>query len=570
MNLGERRRQLAILRALGATRTQVTLLLLRETVVLGFTGTVLAIGTGTVLAMALLRIMAEIMGVAAPELGWSAESFLFALALGPGMALAATLLPARRAGRRAPLEDLVHRRADPGEDFRRWPAILGLALLASTGILVLGHGWSFFPPSFSPALMAGAAAIYLVGCILVIPLCLGSLLGFAKGLLKLILGMEGGLALRQLDRHRARTSLTVGVLVIAIVFAIAFGNSLLKGIRDIHDWLDHVAYADFYIRGSMPDVTTMITGAALPETLGAEIGACEGVERVDKFRWVPAQIAGRQVLVLVLTFSPDRPLPLHLVMGDRFAALNGLLRGDVVVGGTTLAKRLEVEIGDDIALETGQGPRRLRVAGITNEYNGGGMALYMDWGNAQRFFELQGVHSFLVTARPGAAPVVAEHLQALCRDRGLIFQSTAGLRDWFDRRIAGTVVFCWSLMSLVFVVASLGIVNTLTMNVLEQTRELGVLRAMGMKGGQVRKMILSEALAMGIISLLPGVLLGTGLAYLMALSAEPLQGHRHDFRLDLGFMCASIVAALVIAVVAGFLPARRAARLQVIQALQYE
>jgi putative ABC transport system permease protein len=163
-----------------------------------------------------------------------------------------------------------------------------------------------------------------------------------------------------------------------------------------------------------------------------------------------------------------------------------------------------------------------------------------------------------------------EQLQAFCRDRGLSLQSHADFRAWFDRKIDGTVAICWTLMMLVFVVASFGVVNTLTMNVLEQTRELGVLRALGMQRGQLRKVILAQAVALGVTSLGPGIVVGIALAYVMNLAAEPLQGHTIEFRIEPALVAACCTAALVIAVLAAAFPARRAARLQVIRALQYE
>jgi putative ABC transport system permease protein len=136
--------------------------------------------------------------------------------------------------------------------------------------------------------------------------------------------------------------------------------------------------------------------------------------------------------------------------------------------------------------------------------------------------------------------------------------------------VSGVVGFYWALLALVLVVASLGIVNTLTMNVLEQTRELGVLRAIAFTRGQVRRMVLAQAVALGVISLVPGIGLGIGLAYLMNLATHPVIGQRVAFRLDGWFVVCCGVATLVIALLAAFFPARRAARLRIIQALQYE
>src|SRR5262249_53092729 len=111
---------------------------------------------------------------------------------------------------------------------------------------------------------------------------------------------------------------------------------------------------------------------------------------------------------------------------------------------------------------------------------------------------------------------------------------------------------------------------TLTMNVQEQTRELGVLRAIGMRRGQVAKMVVAQAITLGVLSLLLGVSGGIIIAYLMNLATRPFSGHEVTFALHGVFIAGCAVAGLGVALLASLLPARRAARLHVIQALHYE
>jgi putative ABC transport system permease protein len=136
--------------------------------------------------------------------------------------------------------------------------------------------------------------------------------------------------------------------------------------------------------------------------------------------------------------------------------------------------------------------------------------------------------------------------------------------------IAGVINSAWVLLALVFVVASLGITNCLTMNVLEQTRELGILRAMAMKRRQVCKMILSQALAIGVISTPPGVFLGGLLGYGMTNANYAVNGMKIPYALEPALLLGCIGMALVVAVLASLPPARRAGRLTIIRALQYE
>jgi putative ABC transport system permease protein len=566
INLTERRRQLAILRALGVTRGQLTGLLLREAALLGLTGTALGIGAGYVLAVGVLGVWQQLLGgVRLPELRWTNEALLLALLFGPGMALAATWLPARLAGRRAPLLDLLARGGVHREEPRRWPAYLGLTLVGVhlIGVAGLGQGW------LAPSLLAPIMPVGIVGCVLAIPLVIGPLLRLATSLLERPLGLEGRLALRQLGRRPARTSLTVGILSIAIFVSIGVSHALVGSIRDTRDWSRRVAAADFYVRGSIPDGAYAVTVAGLPERLERDLAQIEGVERVDKLNWILARAHGQRVVVLACTIAPGRRLPLDLVDGDPPVVVRGLVHGEVVVG-TALAQKLRLGVGDEIVLETRLGPRRLRIAGTANEYTIDGMALYLEWRAAKRLFGVEGVHVFPITAERGRAATVAGHLETLCRERHLLVQSRAELRGYIDQLVMRVAGLVWALLALVFVVAALAIVNTLTMNVLEQTRELGILRAVGLQRRQLRKLVLAQALTLAVISLVPGTVIGLILAYLFNKLSHDVLSHAVAFRVDFAFVAGCLAVATAVTLLAALLPARRAARLQVVQALQYE
>jgi putative ABC transport system permease protein len=252
---------------------------------------------------------------------------------------------------------------------------------------------------------------------------------------------------------------------------------------------------------------------------------------------------------------------------QRFA--RRLADGEVVLG-TALAQRLGVGIGADVLLQTGLGPRALRVAGTANEYTIDGMALYMEWHVARRLFQVEGVHVFSVTARTGMAATLAENLKTFCGERTLILQSQQELRGYIDQAVGRIAGMVWALMALVFVVAALAVINTLTMNVLEQTRELGLLRAIGLKRGQLGKLILAQALAIGLLSIAPGTIIGLVFAYVFNVVSHSLLAHAVAFRIDTALVAGCVAATMVTTVLAAIVPARRAARLEIIQALQYE
>jgi putative ABC transport system permease protein len=564
LNLGERRKQIAVLRSLGASRAQVLRLLLRETVLLGLAGTVAGCGGGVALAAGLNYAMQQFLGIARPGLRLNAEPFLLAVLLGPITSLAAACLPAWRASRRPPLAELLPGHAQTEELLPRRIWQVGLLLLTLGLGLEIGLWSDWFSQAIGRALLAPALALLLIGCVLALPLVVDPLLNLA-GLLPL--GLEGRLAAQQLARHRGRTSLTSGVLFLALVVAIAFGQSLQTTLRDLRHWYRQTIVADFLVRGAMPD-TSFLLAPALPESLAEEIHQCDGVAAVDRIAFLPAEVKDQPVLVLARTFAGDRSLPLDLQEGDEITVRARLPAGEAVLG-TGLAQRLGLHRGDVFPLTTPQGVREVRIAGTAVEYASGGLALYLEWEAARNLLDLPGVHVFLVSARPGNTPALGAALRGFCERHHLLLQSNADLRALIDAMVGRVTGVLWGLMAVAFAVASLGIVNTLTMNVYDQTREFGLLRALGLKRSQVGKVVLVQAVLLAGISLLPGALAGVALAYAIHRASASWAGPQAAFQIDGLLVLGSCVLAVVMAVLAAASPARQAVRLSVTQALHH-
>jgi putative ABC transport system permease protein len=564
LNLGERRKQIAVLRSLGASRAQVMRLLLRETAVLGLAGTAGGCTVGVALALGLNYAMQQFLGLALPRLQWGVEPFLLAALLGPVTSIVARCLPAWRASRRPPLAELLPGHAQGEELLPRGVCRVGLFLLAAgLGLEIsLWHGHS--SQSAGRTLLVPTLALLLVGCVLALPLVLEPMLTLAGAL---PLGLEGRLAVQQLARHPGRTSLTIGVLFLALVVAIAFGQSLRTTLRDLRNWYRQTIVADFLVRGAMPDAS-FVLAPALPETLGEEISGCDDAAVVDHIAFVPAEIENQPVLVLARTFAGDQPLPLNLQTGDENTVRARLSAGEAVLG-TGLAQRLGLHPGDAFKLTTRDGVREVRIAATAVEYAGGGLALYLEWNTARRLLDVPGAHVFLVSSKAGRTSSLGVALRGFCERHHLMLQSNADLRDLIDSMVGRVTGVLWGLMALAFAVASLGIVNTLTMNVHDQTREFGLLRALGLKRHQVGRIVLTQAALLAGISLLPGSLVGVGLAYAIHRSSASWAGPQAAFQIDGLLVLGCCVLAVVMAVLAAGLPARRAVRLLVAQALHH-
>lgn len=568
MNLGERRRQIAILRSIGATRRQILSMVLREAVVLGTVGTLAGIVLGLLLAQAMVSALLPALGLSSPILELTAAPFLFAAVVGPGISLAASYFPARLASRRAPLPELLGIGAIRGERVRYWPAVVGLAAIVANLFILIAFFNDLIPSDWLDLYIPAGMTSFLVGSVLVLPLLLGPLSAVVHGLVGAAFGSTGRLALKQLRRLPNRTALTVGVLVIAMVVTIGMGNTILSNIADIEDWHNRAITADFFVRSVMPNLGTML---APPVDAAAreKIARLPGIETVERISFFPSHSGNEKFLLLARDFESARPLPLDLEKGDPEEVQRRLKEGEVVVA-SVLSKRLGVGPGDPIKLPTRKGQVEVRVCGVTTDYTVGGMVFYADWEATKDLLQHEDVDALLVCAEPGKMAAAEEHLREFCKSENLQLQSTAELHAVIDGLVGRVAGFLWALMALSFLVASMGIVNTLTMNVLEQTRQIGVLRAIAMTRRQIRRLIFAQAAAVGFLALLPGVLAGIGLAYLVHLTNSVVLGNPVGFSVHGGFVLACAAAAVLTSIAAAIPPAERAARLNVCQALQYE
>jgi putative ABC transport system permease protein len=484
----------------------------------------------------------------------------------------ATYFPARSAGRRSPLAELRDERgATPTHDGqpRRWPGRLGIGLLALYALAYAVIMSGRLPGSVFMILLPLGTVMLLVAAVLVMPMALPWLSRLVERLLRPALGIEASLAIRQLQHHPTRTTVVVGVLMISVLLSISFGSAILNSLRDIRGWMDHVVAAVDYIVAPTALSGTVLMPVSMPEEYADRISELEGVRRVGKGAMLVSRAAGHRVTIFARSCRPGEHPGFRFVDGDDEKVLQGLRRGEVALG-TTLGQRTGLGSGDRVSIETREGDRTFTIAGMVSDYTTGGMVALFDWDHAERLFNIEGAQFLYVTAEPDNRAPVDQQLRAFCDERNLLLLSKKGFATTVDEMAAGVIGSFWVLLALVFVVASLGITNFLTVNVLEQTRELGILRAVAMKRRQIFKMILSEALAMGMIGAIPGLVLGVLVGYAMTNAYYPVVGLRVQYVLEPVLLVGCVAVALAVAVLASLPPARRAGRLTIIRALQYE
>ena len=564
MSVGERRRQIGILRAIGATKRQVGWMILREAIGISVLAAALGCLLGVYGAEVISNAMEKMSQVTLPGAKITWQPFAIAVSIGIVVSIVGAFLPARRASSVHPIEairaiETSHNQEVIAATFRACLAALAL------GIIILTAAIMGYLPLGGDVV---ALVVLLLAVVLIIPSVLGSISKLLVACMRPFLGVESELARRQLTQHVGRSALTIGVLFIAISTTTGMAGNVLDNVKNVRNWYTRAIIGDFFVRSTNPDISTG-AAAVMPDDIEAKLQQVSGIESIDAIRYVSARSGENSILVVVRNFVGKPTDFFDLVEGTPEGALEGLREGKVVVG-TVLSQRLGLHTGDKIPLETKDGTRELEIAATTNEYFAGGLTLYLHSDTALELLDVSGVDAYVIQADDNRLAEVEKQLQVICQENGIILQSYVQVVDFINNKVNGIIASLWMLLALGCVIAAMGLINTLTMNIIEQTREIGMLRVIAMTRRQVRRMIFAQALILGIIGLVPGALAGIFVSYVISLSAFSILGHNVVFEMRYGLIVGCLVLGMLIVLLASLLPAERAARLKIASALHYE
>ncbi len=563
INITQRRRQLGIMRAIGATRGQISKLIYSEALFTGILGTILGSLLGIVAARYLTNAMGLLYSTDLPAAPLTPLPFILATIFGIGVSLLGAALPARKASHLEPAEAMRTVLSDDIEGVSRTFVIVGMFLIFCACCALAASILGWLPMAHS----IWSSVILLTGIVLVMPAALTPLSAIVATLMRPILRVEGNLARRQLLRNRSRTTLTIGVVFIAVSTGIGLASSVIDNVSDVKNWYRKTIVADFFVRAMAPDMATGL-GADLPDGLGEQVRAVPGITNMDAIRFISTHVGDINAIVVARDYSDTTLQQFDMEEGDPDVVRQQLKDGQVVLG-SVLSERSGLKAGDDVKLETEDGEREYRIAAVANDYHAGGLTMFMQREVAKDTLGVDGVDAYVVKVDHDRLAEAKAALQKLADDNGLLLQSFSEIQQSIDHMMSGVVASLWAMVALGLVVAAFGVANTLTMNVLEQTRELGLLRILAMTRRQVRKMIVAQALMMGLIALVPGILAGVAVAYLINLSTMSIIGHAVEFTIHPLLMAAGLSIGFVIVVCAAWLPAERAARLDLNKALSF-
>jgi putative ABC transport system permease protein len=572
-SVAARRQQIGLLRCVGATRRHVLRLVLGEAALLGAVGTGVGILLGLILARLLLDTVTE-----SAELVFSVRLLRSALDVSPGAialgaaaglvtTLAAALLPARAAAAISPL--VAVRTATPGPVARRWPApgvLLGTTLLAGAALAAqvwLDSGW------------AGNVAAVATDVALV---CLfmrlaGRLSAIVLGPLRGRLGFADRMAVDRLTRIPDQLALAGAVLALGLGLMLMAGTLSRSFEESVLDFIHHQVRADLVV------ASTASTGwieSPLPESIGERLAALPGVARVERARLAEHEFRGERISIDSLdasAFGPDRRSDFVFVAGDPDAALAAVRRGDAVLVSRNFARLFDVGVGTRLALDTPTGRYEPTVAGVVVDYVSPRGSVIIARDTWTHWWNDHTVNRFLVSLAPGTTGEKVRSAIAadVGREEGLKVLTQRELYAYHQDAVRRAFRFTHALEVLPLVVAALGLAEALLAVALDRRRELALLRAAGTTRGQIARSVVAEAAGVGMLGLVGGLAMGGALSVLWVRVNFAYQlGWDLDLHFALGGLPVAVLAAALVSVPAGLLPARHIARLPVLDALRDE
>jgi putative ABC transport system permease protein len=567
MTVVERTREIGMLRALGMTRRQVLGQILAEAAMVGIAGSVLGVGVGLALSRGLMRVMEVVVAQKVQDMQMPLGGLISALLVGVGVTLVAAALPARQASRVSPLEAMRVRGASGDGWFVRRGWIAGVVILAlSLAALAFMPGGGAAQEQMRQMFVMNL----FLGGLLLIPVTVTAAERLLRPVLHRLYGPEGQLGSRNVQRARLRTALTVAALMTGIAMLLSIRAITAAFGGDIRSWIERYIGGDVYVHSSLP----------MQADLGRSIAEVEGVEAVTPIRYLDVKRVlktGKAERLALMAVDPNsyRQVTSFVFSGEqgdpaRLAArLDG---GNAVFISSVLSEKYGLRQGDTIRLATRRGEHDFDVAAVVVDFYNQGLVVQASRKDVKRYFGVDDVTAFLLRTQAGHSPrEVRDRIDRLYGAREhLTVESNEAIRSRALRLITQTTSLFDVMSIITMLVAALGVINTLSMNVFERTREIGMLRSLGMTKAQIGKMILAEAGLMGIVGAVLGLAFGVLMSHSMLGSINQMAGFKLEYTMPLAGVLVSLVIALVVSQVAAFWPARRASQVRIIEAIQFE
>jgi putative ABC transport system permease protein len=568
--VAQRRREIGILRALGASRGQIRTLFLVESGLYGLVGSLLGLAFGVLLsrglALYISGLIAGVYGIAerTTEIATEPRLMLFGLLMGVVTSVLAGFIPARNASRVDPIQALQKGRyqvLSAGENRIRKVAALVLVSASAALLVFAGRSMGLFYLGFAMAVLA---------LLLLSPTGALWLTRALRPVLHRLRPVEGALAADSLIQAPRRTSATVTALMLSLALVVTLGGIAKASYDSIMDWTTTALNPDLFVTASQ---SLTERNFRFPPALGDELAKIEGIDEVQRVRSHRMVYKGTPVMIVAVEAKSmgDRarrppvegPPEMYelaaegkgVILSDNFATLQGL------------------HYGDTIALATPTGTHQVPVVGLVVDWSDQSGAILMDRASYVRWWGDDTVNVFRIYVKKGVPPmdVRARIVERFAGTQRLFVLTNKEVRSWIAALTEQWLGLAYAQIAIAVLVAILGIVNTLTVSIIDRRRELGVLQAVGGLRNQIRHTIWMEALTIGVVGLVMGFAVGSVmLHFVLEMSQRDITGMSLPYTFPWAIAGMLVPLILGSAFVASLWPAESAVRGSLVEALEYE
>ncbi|MFD9418691.1 ABC transporter permease [Streptomyces goshikiensis] len=568
MLVAQRTREIGLMRAIGADSGQILKSVVFEAFLLGVVGSLLGVGAGVGLAVGLMKIMGQLgMHLSTEDLTVAWTTPVVGIFLGVVVTIVSAFVPARRAGKVSPMAALRESGTPGDKKAGRIRAALGLVL---TGI---GGAALFLSASAEEAVpgsmwLGMGVVLTLIGFIIIGPLLAGVVVRALSGAVLRPFGPVGRLAERNALRNPRRTGATAAALMIGLALVACLSVVGSSMVASATEELDKTVGADYIVQSE--------TGQPVMPQAEEALRAAKGLDHVTPYRQVEAKVTApdgssekTDLAVTDPTYAQD--LRRKMVTGEQAAAFG---EGALSVG-SIYADKHHVKVGDELKVAfTGGRSTTLKVAAITlDDGNIDRGSIYVSTATAAKFVpadKLPRPVMLLASAKDGQSDAAAYTAvkKALADYPQYQVRNQADYKQALKDQVGSLLNMVYGLLALAIIVAVLGVVNTLALSVVERTREIGLMRAIGLSRRQLRRMIRLESVVIALF----GALLGLGLGMGWGVTAQKLLELQNLNVLEIPWstIIGVFIGSAFVGLFAALVPAFRAGRMNVLNAIASE
>lgn len=564
--VAERRRDLGMLRAIGASQKTVMGVILTEALIQGIVGTALGLLLGYLIAYGTLQSLAPVvetfMRTRIGEPLITTQNLVASILLGIGFTVGSSYFPSRTAMKIPPLEALRPVSLNVERKNRRLRAILGFILIAISIVgVILGE----------LKLASLSTLLFLVGLVMVIPILVKPIADTFGKLITVLFARQGTLAQGNLNRQPGRAAVTASAMMIGLAVTIAMIGLVTSLFDGFVKYLDKSLGSDYLLMPSSLILGGGNLGSA-PE-FAQKLETLDGISGVTTLRIASTQTNAASLQVIGI--DPQKyPLiaGLEFSKGDPQESYAALENERAIIVNGILAASSSIKIGDVLPLETPEGVKQYRVVGIGMDYLNAKLATgYVSQTNLEKDFHVTTDILIMADRAPeaDAAKVDAELNQAVNDYPAFTLFDSKAFKESQMKVFNSSINLLNGLVIMLAVPGLLAMANTLGISVIERTREIGMLRAVGSTRKQIKQMVFVESLLLSALGTSLGILVGLFMSYYM-LKALILSGFKLDFFFPGIGIIVALAVGLLFGVIAAMVPARQAAKTVIVEALRYE